>query len=161
MKESIFVTEVINSLKEQLHPHIEKIPDMPKFNLSKSFYRFSPPRPYDLFFVFQGKFYAVECKMHKKKQAIPFSIVSSYQVERLMDVVFNGNSYAYILINVRIKREMNKCYAIKITDWVKWNRDHERYLNRKSIKLEYLVENSLAIKWLKNGRWDIKPLLNY
>lgn len=183
MKESIFVTEIVSSLKEQIHPHLVKIPDMPKFKLrsifsgkelgimpewiknkmNKLFYRFSPPRPYDLYFVFAGKFYAIECKIHKKKQAIPFSIVSDYQVEQLKDVVNNGSGYAYVLINIRIERKLNKAYAIPVLMWAKWKEDYNTYLRRKSIPIDSLknYRKVIELEWLKRGKWNIKPLLMF
>jgi recombination protein U len=179
MKETTFQTEILNSLKEEIHPHFEKIPDMPKFSLrsmfsakqwvfvpdwikgmlSKPIYRFSPPRPYDSYFVWKGKFYALELKQHKKKQALPFSCVSDHQVERLKDVVNNGDGHAYILINIRIPRECNDAYAFPIQLWEKLRKDFKIFYNRKSIPVSAIREKGIKLPWRKKGRWDITPII--
>ena len=174
MRESVFQSEWRSSIKSYLGDikfHYVKIPDTPRF--SGSLIPYSPPRPYDCYLLYDGKFKAFELKMNKSLTGFPFNAVSDNQIDNLVEVA-NAGGKGYVVINYRkndvsdnlIKKyelkgkRFNVVYAISIFDFLML-RDNT-YDDRKSIPFEFFLrcQSSLVTEIERQGTvWDVSRIL--
>jgi len=165
MRESYFHGEWIKSWRHYYPDcHIEKIPDMPKSAQS----RFIPHKPYDIFAVFGGKFYAMELKLRTQLRAFSVAEVKESQLNKLAEAKRNG-AYSYIVFNYRInkitERQKKKyglpegrfdlVFFIDVDDFIK--ADKETW--GKSIPFESFLKSICFKKMDKeNDSWRIPVL---
>ena len=76
--------------------HIIKIADTP-YNPDT---RFVPRKPYDLYAMLDGKFYAMELKLRTKLDSLQFEAITQGQIWNLKEAKENG-ALAYVVINYR------------------------------------------------------------
>lgn len=98
MKEAIFNTEVVNSLKKA-GAWAWKIPDMPHF--AGSMTRFDVAKPCDIISNFGGRLIAIEGKMSKKFETFGLKRLRPSQIFHLDRIVKTGGR-AFVFLNVRI-----------------------------------------------------------
>jgi len=145
MKESIFANEIKKACST-FDCFYYKIPD------AYGMARFSPPKPFDAFVVYKGKYYAFEYKMVKSQTAFAFSRVRPHQIDNLMKVWKNGGE-AFIVINYRMK-SFNKVFCIPIITLIEIIKKSER----KSIPFNLMEKYSIEIR--KKKTWDVESFLN-
>jgi len=111
MRESHFHQEWIDSWRYHFPEcHIAKIPD----TIKSAAARFMPLKPYDIYAVLCGKFYAMELKLMTKLQGFSFGMVTEWQVNNLIEVAHNGAT-SYVVINYRapISERQQKKFEIQ------------------------------------------------
>lgn len=113
MRESIFNTEIVNSLKAT-GAFAHKIADLPA-SKSRGLI-FTPTKPFDIFGCYKGVFFAVESKQFKEWKGFGISALRDNQIEALDNVVKTGGK-AFVFINIRIVRTENRLIAF---DWALW-----------------------------------------
>jgi len=119
LKERIFITEWKNSIRVYFpNAHVFKIPDQPMFSGVES--RFTLAKPYDLFALIKGKFFAFECKLMRTLTAFPFDRVAEHQLESLWEVKRAGG-FAYVVINYR-------CDSVPEKTTRKFSLESKRYM---------------------------------
>lgn len=133
MKEKVFNTEVVNSLKA-LGAWAEKIPDMPFNPLA----RFNPEKPSDILGGYKGRFFMIESKQMKKFEALGERHFQHNQIKSLDRAVATGNA-AFVFVNVRIravKGENNYENRLIVLDWKRWG----QRIKTASIKAKEIKE---------------------
>lgn len=100
MKESKFITEVVNSLKSQgLWAY--KVPDMPASWMGGTGLRFVPEKPCDII-AMRGKIgLLIECKQIKKFEAFGMRHMRESQIKNLNEVTDKGG-LGFVFLNIRI-----------------------------------------------------------
>lgn len=147
MKESNFANEIKKSC-QQFKCFYYKIPD------AYGMARFSPPKPFDAFVVYDGKYFAFEYKMMKSQTAFPFNKVRPHQISNLLEVKKAGG-YSFIIINYRMKH-YNKAFYISIKDFVKFQKTIGK--QRKSIPFDIIKECSEIYKY---KLWRVQEFLDF
>lgn len=109
MRESVFCTEVVRSIRAQAG-WAYKVPDMPQSMLRGS--RFNLPKAVDILACYEGRLYAIECKQIKKYEAFGLKNVRPSQAETL-DSVGRAGGQAFVFLNVRIAHAVNRLYIFK------------------------------------------------
>lgn len=143
MKEAVFNTEIVRSLKEAGW-FAHKLTDMPMV----PGLRFQSDKPCDILSVVHGVAVAIESKQFKKFQGFSIRYLRDNQVESL-DQIQKSGGRSYVFLNIRIpnikgvqKRE-NRCYII---DWEAWD--------KQPIPVKDIREN-LPYVCGKNGLFDL------
>ena len=154
--ESAFLTEFRNSVKD-LYPNSlwHKIADAPIF--AKKPTRFTPPKPFDAFWIVDGKTVLIEAKVHKNHLAFSLNKVTKDQLDELTRGAHNG-ARAFVLINERHGRghaRVNRAFAIRPDAYRIMQR------KRKSARPEVLEEYAACVlDYEKSGlSWPTGALL--
>jgi penicillin-binding protein-related factor A (putative recombinase) len=149
MNEKDFASEIKTSIEKQLQPsHYHKIPDQ-IYNPNA---RFNVEKKYDAYVLWQGRFTALEYKIHKTSNAWSFDSVRPIQKMSLLEVKRAGGK-AYIVLNVRFDN-IRKCYFIPIEEF----NFLVQNLTRKSIPIVELNDyvNIAQLNWMGAGEWELK-----
>lgn len=136
MKEAVFVTEVIRSLRH-FGFWAFKIPDAPITKELLKITRFTMAKPCDIIaclpvgVISDGVFVAIECKQFKKWKSFSIRDMRPAQVEQLSAIEDHGGS-AWVFLNVRVGRD-NRLIIFE------WAELRHRFLKKKeSIKAKEL-----------------------
>lgn len=107
MKESIFCTEIIKSLR-QAGCFAFKIPDSPA-SYGSSKMRFSPGKAFDIHAVTSGVPLAIEAKLYKQFKGFGLNQLRDEQIDTL-NAYWEVGGRAYVALNIRIPacREKNQ-----------------------------------------------------
>ena len=89
-----------------------KIPDMPKTA------RFIPPKPFDIFYVKNGRSFALEIKYQKKLAAFGLRFLEASQIAGLTDFDKSGG-YSFVILAVRVGRLDSRFY---FWEWANFQR---------------------------------------
>lgn len=114
--------------------------------------------PYDCFFIYDGKYVAMELKISKEPNRI--DIINQFnkrehEISALLRTEASGFP-AYVVINVFLGRGKNWAYAWRIEDYLKMC---AKAAPRKSIKLSNVMDyDPIIIRQLTGGLWDVSPL---
>lgn len=100
MKEAIFNSEIVASLKDQGF-WAYKIPDMPHF--AGAMFRFDREKPFDIVACKSGLMLAIEGKQLKSYQAFGSRHMRPHQIKSLDEVVSRGGK-AFVFLNIRQKK---------------------------------------------------------
>lgn len=131
MKEKNLITKIRQKILEKYSEiHYFKIPDTPYLGGK---YRFLVPKPYDFYVVKDGKFYAFEVKVVRRKNRIPIDLLREHQLINLLEVKKNGG-LAYILIYIVPHK---KLYKIDTEDWDTITKSHN---HNSSVNLQVLAK---------------------
>ena len=170
MRESYFHREWMESwLKQRPGSHVVKIPDMPRGPKSSAETRFNPIKPFDIYVMDDGVFYALELKLHITFSAFPFKKVTENQINSLLEVEKN-NGIGAVVINYRTNKiskkatnewgilpPFNMVYVIRGSTFSAL--DHNTPAASLSIHDLLHDELIIQIKWMSaNGVWDLAPL---
>ena len=168
MRESIFQGEWIKSWRHH-YPrcHIVKVPDMPKTAGA----RFLPPRPYDIYVVWNGRFYAMELKLKTDLGGFPFKEATEWQINNLKEAKENG-AESLIIINYRVQKISDKqrikndflpkgrlsiVFIFTIDEFI----DMDKNFYSKSIPVKMLFEPRVRTIQKIVDYWDIPAFLAY
>lgn len=149
MREQVFNTEVINSLRDA-GAWAYKIPDMPSSLMVGG--RFNPDKPCDIIACFKSRFIGIEGKMLKGFKGFSLSLFRNSQIKSLDEMV-DSDGLAFAFINIRITQAPRENRLI-IINWSLWR----NVLERKTIP-KSLVERLPHIKG-KKGRFDLKDFVS-
>jgi hypothetical protein len=146
VKEAVFVTEVIRSLRH-FGFWAFKIPDAPITKELLKITRFTMAKPCDIVACLpsglDGLFVAIECKQFKKWKSFSLRDMRPAQVEQLSAIEDHGGS-CWVFLNVRVGRD-NRLIIFE------WAELRHRFLKKKeSIKAKELQERK-SVKVLKIG----------
>lgn len=118
MRESIFNTEVTNSLKANGW-FAYKIPDTPASMVIGL--RYTPEKPCDIIASVNGKFTAIECKQIKSIKCFSIRDFRDIQIESLDKVVRDGGrAWAFINLRVQKDKEFKRMNLLIGLDWRVW-----------------------------------------
>jgi len=115
--------------------------------------------PFDYLVWDTNTLVGIEAKLLRSRKSgnpksFPFSRLSEVQREGLLEFDQLDNSKGYIIINFRwINNKKGRCFALPITEFIYL----EQALDRKSIPLDYFVENTLELPRKDKG-WDLSLL---
>lgn len=154
MREVVFNTEVVNSLKSAgVWAH--KIGDAPIFSGMKT--RFTPEKPCDIVACSEsGRFIGIEGKQFKKWQGFYKSVLRDNQIEALDDFAHKRKGRAYVFLNIRIASpQENWCV---IFDWKEYR---DRILT-DGFTIKEIKAKSVGI-WVKGykGQFDLRHWVRY
>ena len=140
MKEAVFCTEVVNSLKHLGH-WAYKIPDVPAI---KSV-RFSPNKPADIILVTQGYPVLIECKQFKQYQAFGMRHLTEHQPDALHEFCSKGKGRAFIFINIRrptiTHKRQRRCNRLIIYEWAHiCNRLEKESIKKPELEAQPYIE---------------------
>ena len=101
----------------------------------------------------------IECKMLRERKgynpkSLPFSNVSEDQREGLLEFNQKENSKGYLLVNFRYFKGKGRTFAVTIGEFIYL----EQSLERKSIPLDYFINNTVELPRLNKG-WDLRKLI--
>ena len=167
MRESYFQGEWIDSWRHHFSGcHIQKLPDAVKSAKS----RFIPAKPYDIYALFQGRFYAMELKLKTKLGGFSFEGVTEWQINNLLEAKENG-ALSYVVINYRVNKisprqqktngitdkRINKAFLIDITSFMTLDKTS----SSKSIPFRSFIEcKNLFLQVEKVGDfWDVSKIM--
>ena len=162
MKESVFTTEIVNSL-ESFGLYVYKIADIP--NAARRVIRFIPVKPCDVIACSpKGRFIAIETKQFKKSQGLTKSVMQEGQIYHLDRIVKRGGK-AFVIVNVRIEANKRKNQKrINACGVFNWKTYREKILDgslgAKVIRDQSegtWIESSLDDK--KKRVWNLQKLL--
>ena len=168
MRESIFHGEWIRSWRHH-YPgcHIVKVPDMPKTAGA----RFLPPKPYDIYAMWNGRFYAMELKLRTDLGGFPFKEATEWQINNLKEAKENG-ACAHFVMNYRVsaiserqrkkigfdKKRLNRVFFIDVEDLA----EVDSSLDSKSVPFKFMLESPLFKYIEKEGDfWNVPAFLAY
>ena len=144
MNERTLLSEMMWSLRQEKNSFVYKIPDMPLGPGSNL--RFNIKKPFDLFYVKNGLFNAIEAKYITNK-AFPFAALKEHQERGLQNALNAGaNSYVLIFINLSVKERFAILIHYKTYKLIKEDLEFER----KSIPLDLLEAHGTTIKRKRN-----------
>ncbi len=150
MKEAVFNTEVVNSLKKMTAwPY--KIPDMPHFPGAK--FRFDREKPFDIVALVlrtRPMFVAIEGKQLKSYQAFGYRHMRPCQIEAL-NHIFHLGGIAYVFLNIRQKKPyINRLIAFEWPN-ARLSSPHEpSYKKHELLEMPYITG--------KNGLFNLESL---
>jgi len=141
-----------------------KIPDAPpvfakpcpKCNYKiKPIYRFTPPKPYDAYVIYQGVHFSLEYKIHKATTAFPFNKLEKHQEIGLLKDQEEG-ARSFLLINIRTPgkgggmlpyiKPTNRLVILNIVDFLGLKRKYSSpKISRKSVPVNDLVQSGILI----------------
>lgn len=146
MKESVFTTEIVKSLRQSGF-WVYKIPDMPHFAGMRT--RFDLAKPFDIIALRNNRFYAIETKMLKSYQAFGYRHMRPHQVTSLSAInSFGGNPYVFLNIRQSKPKHINNCIIFK------WGEYPQLEQEGCSIKKPELMK--LPVIKGKKGLFDLK-----
>lgn len=99
MKESVFCSELIKSLK-QAGCYAFKIPDSPA-SYGGAKMRFSAPKQFDIHAVFSGVPLAIECKLYKSFKGFGLNQLRDEQIDAL-NAYYEAGGSPYVALNIRV-----------------------------------------------------------
>lgn len=140
MKESIFTTEVLRSLRA-LNFWAYKIPDTPITKEILSVTRFTVAKPCDIIACRGGHLVAIETKQIRKWKPLSHRDFRPEQKNSLKSILDRKGS-AFCFLNVRIPKEENR---LIVFDWSTWG--------------DRLSTSSIHVKELKTLPW-LNPIKN-
>jgi penicillin-binding protein-related factor A (putative recombinase) len=156
MKEAVFITDIVNSLKEQGCAFVYKPPDSPA-SWTQSMTRFTAPKPCDIITADKKGLILIECKQIRKWEAFSEYDMRPSQVKALGEAKAMGQK-AYVFLNVRVTAE--RVNVLLIFNWSKlceiWG-SQKGCIRAKEIRER--CESSQAIHGL-NGRYDVSAILD-
>ncbi len=180
MREQNFQQEMKESIDKLLDRSFYcKIPDAMNPGMPGTGYRFVPPKPFDLFFIFKGIFTAVELKMkktaggfcisqfNKKKQKETGGDLRTHQEKALLRIRRAGCP-AIVLVNYRFEKKdgekTNEAFVIDIRHFVEFK---ERFVVRngpdvKSIPYKLMRLTFPTIERIKTPGgtfWDVDRMI--
>jgi hypothetical protein len=118
MRESLFNTEITNSLKANGW-FAYKIPDTPTSMLVGL--RYTPEKPCDIIASINGRFTAIECKQIKSIKCFSIKDFRDVQIESLDKVVSDGGrAWAFINLRVQKDKEFGRQNLLIGLDWRVW-----------------------------------------
>lgn len=124
--------------------------------------------PFD-YLTYNGRnLMGLECKLIRerksgKPKSFPFSRVSEVQRDGLAELDTYKNAYGFLLINFRYFKKKGRLFALHVSDFLQLEDDfgsgiyQDKYRNKKSIPLEYFLNEAREIKRLGKG-WDLRQL---
>lgn len=118
--------------------------------------RFQAHNISDCMIFYKNKLFILELKTHKGK-SLPLNCIRESQYKEMYNANLKNSVYSMIII---FFSDINECYAINISDLIKFKDNSER----KSISLSFLQENGFKIdsQQLKtNFRFKIKKFLDF
>jgi len=152
VKESVFQKEVIKSFREA-GGWAEKFPDFPTSQMDSAnldTVRFTPEKPFDVMGMFRFRAFAVECKQMKGFKALNLGMMRDSQIRVLTEVTERQAAHAFVFLNVRIGRTINRLIILPWADL--YNR-----LQVRSIAADEL--RSMPYFQGKFGMFNIQPWL--
>lgn len=120
MREAIFNTELVSSLKDQ-GAWAYKIADSPT-SWTSHLTRFTAEKPCDIIGLYHSIGFLIESKQIKKWEAFGKTQMRPSQVKNLTEAV-EKNNLAYVFLNVRInavKGDQRHVNRLIIFDWREW-----------------------------------------
>jgi hypothetical protein len=118
VRESLFNTEIVNSLKAADY-FAYKIPDTPASMVRGL--RYTPEKPCDIIASVNGRFTAIESKQIKKIQCFSIKEFRDIQIESLDKVVKDGGrAWAFINLRVPTDKEFKRLNLLVGLDWRVW-----------------------------------------
>lgn len=163
MKESVFTTEVVNSL-ESFGLYVYKLADIP--NAARRVIRFIPVKPCDVIACSpKGRFIAIETKQFKKWQGLTKSVMQEGQIFHLDRIAKRGGQ-AFVILNVRIEANKRKGQKrVNLCGVFNWKEYRDQILDG-SIGAKIIREQSKGI-WIdsfldekKKRVWNLQKLLS-
>lgn len=156
MREAIFNTEVVNTLKSYGW-FAYKLGDM----IPSASLRFIPEKPCDIIScTSRGQLIAIESKQIKKWSGLKAKMLRDNQVSAL-DKVVKNSGLAFLLLNIRIPRHNDK----QAENWCvvfNWAKHREAILNNeytsKVLQEGYVGEWVQPIKVKKKILWKLKNI---
>lgn len=113
MKESIFTTEILGSLRD-LGAWAYKIADAPITKRVLDVTRFTQAKPCDIFACIDGTMIAIETKQIKKWRAFSLADMRPAQIVQLSRIAEHGGR-SFVFLNVRIPRKENRLLVFEWT----------------------------------------------
>lgn len=146
MNEAHFSKEVIDSLKSY-DAWAYKIPDIP---VSQTFgMQFTPKKPYDINGCYNGRFFAIECKMIKEFKAFGTKALRPNQKDALDDVLEAGGR-AFVFLNIRINSP--RVNRLLIFDWLLFREQINSFKKKDLENFDYIQGGK--------GKYDMWDFLN-
>lgn len=112
--EKDFQAQIMRWHDETKKGHLQRIPDMPWMQGRQSAFQFK--KPYDIYWLFDSKFHALELKQEK---GLSFSLshLADHQEEHLLKVMDEGG-YGWVLINFNgpLSKTAQKKYGVTKLD---------------------------------------------
>jgi len=151
MKESVFTSDVIRSLK-RCGAWSYKIMDSPT-SWTMHITRFTADKPCDILGMYAGRFFAIENKQIKKWTKFGLENMRASQIRELENITRLGGE-AFVLLNVRIKARKAKGRAkawkhenrLIVFDWITFKN-----------KGTYSIDELKALGFIKQELKDRKP----
>jgi len=156
MKEAIFITEVMNSLKAHGCVFAYKPPDSPA-SWTQSMTRFTAPKPCDIITCDKKGLILIECKQIRKWEAFSEYDMRPSQIKALGEAKAMGQK-AYVFLNVRVIPErVNICLIFNWSKLCEIWKDQKGCIKAKEIKER--CQSSQAIIG-HNGIFDVSAILD-
>ncbi len=132
-----------------------KVPDSPPAfarpcercsHTGKAQYRFTPPKPYDAYVIYQKVHFSFEYKLHKVHTAFPFNKLEPHQEKALIEDQENG-ARSFVVINIRDQeKRLNFIVCYNILDFVALRYECSvSKPSRKSVPRDELIKGGVLI----------------
>lgn len=153
MREAVFITEVVNSLKTHGCKFTYKPPDSP-VSQTQSITKFTLTKPCDIITCDKKGMILIECKQIKKWEAFAKSDMRPSQIKSLTEA-YEMNQRAWVFLNVRVDA-FNTLLAFK------WDKLALRFARAGSIKANELKDmaHSESAIHAKDGIFDLSSFLD-